>query len=106
MAQRVQTKAIYTHAEIQAQKRYLGYCAVTNLIYGESLEHSGHFAEAEKEYQEIIRMEPNNPWGWLKRGQISLNLGKKKAAKEDFKELLRLAPGNAQGMSLLQDIQS
>ncbi len=106
VASSVQAKAAYTPAEIQTQKRFLGYCAVTNLIYGESLEQGGHFAEAETEYQEILRQEPDNPWGWLKRGQVRLTLGKKKGAQEDFKELLRLAPGNAQGLSLLQEIQS
>jgi len=99
-AQRIKPKARYTTAEFAEQKRFLGFCAVTNLLCGESAEEDNRFLEAEQEYAEIIAREPGNPWGWMKRALLFRQLGQAEKAWTDLTEVLALAPGNPEAASL------
>jgi len=99
-ASRVQEKATYTPAEFAAQKAWLGFCAVTNLLCGEVAEGKGRFGEAEAEYAEVIAREPGNTWGFLKRALLREKLGRRPEALADLAEVLRLAPGNPEAVSL------
>ena len=94
------TSAGYTPAEFAEQKKWLGFCAVTNLLCGEAAEEAGRLAEAEAEYLEIIRREPRNPWGFLKRALLRERLGRRKEAQADLREVLALAPGNPEATRL------
>jgi anaerobic magnesium-protoporphyrin IX monomethyl ester cyclase len=98
--ERCQVPAAYTPAEFAEQKRWLGFCAVTNLLCGEAAEEAGRFTEAEAEYLEIIRKEPRNPWGFLKRAVLRHRLGRSKEARADLREVLLLAPGNPEATQL------
>jgi anaerobic magnesium-protoporphyrin IX monomethyl ester cyclase len=99
-AQAIKPGARYTATEFAAQKRWLGFCAVTNLLCGEAAEDDGQFLEAETEYTEIILREPLNTWGWLKRALLRKRTGRDKEAKADLSETLALAPGNPEAAGL------
>jgi radical SAM superfamily enzyme YgiQ (UPF0313 family) len=90
----------YSPAEFAEQKRWLGFCAVTNLLCGDAAEAAGRLTEAEAEYQEIIRQEPRNPWGFLKRARLRERTGRPKEALADLREVLALAPGNPEAIRL------
>ncbi len=94
-------KASYTAVEFAEQKKWLGFCSVTNLLCGDAAEAAGRFTEAEAEYEEIIRKEPRNPWGFLKRALLQERLGKRKEGLADLREVLALAPGNPEASRLL-----
>jgi len=100
VATQVKAKATYTPAEFKAQKAWLGFCAVTNLLCGEAAEEAGRFGEAEAEYAEIIAKEPGNSWGFLKRALLRDQLGRRAEALADLAEVLRLAPGNPEATGL------
>jgi radical SAM superfamily enzyme YgiQ (UPF0313 family) len=98
--ERSRLKAGYTAVEFAEQKRWLGFCAVTNLLCGEAAEAAGRFAEAETEYLEIIRKEPRNPWGFLRRALLLDRTGRRSEARADLREVLALAPGNPEATRL------
>ena len=93
-------RAVYSPAEFAEQKRWLGFCAVTNLLCGEAAEEAGRPLEAEAEYAEVIRLEPGNSWGFLKRALLLRRLGRADAARADLDEVLALAPGNPEALEL------
>ena len=93
-------RAVYSPAEFAEQKRWLGFCAVTNLLCGEAAEEAGRPLEAEAEYAEVIRLEPGNSWGFLKRALLLRRLGRMDAARADLDEVLALAPGNPEALEL------
>lgn len=99
-AQRVKRRATYTPEAFAEQKRYLGFCAVTNLLCGEAAETEGRSLEAEQEYTEIVLREPGNPWGWLKRAILRERTGRLREALADLDEVLRLAPRNPEAEAL------
>jgi len=93
-------KAVYTPAEFAEQKKWLGFCAVTNLLCGEAAEEAGRPLEAEAEYAEVIHLEPGNSWGFLKRALLRHRLGRRPEARADLEEVLALAPGNPEALEL------
>jgi radical SAM superfamily enzyme YgiQ (UPF0313 family) len=99
-AQSAKAKSSFTAAEFAEQKRWLGFCAVTNLLCGEAAEQVGRWTEAEAEYTEIIAQEPTNPWGFLKRALLREKLGQLAEARADLTEVLLLAPGNPEATEL------
>jgi len=100
VAEQTKAKAVYTPQEFAEQKRFLGFCAVTNLLCGEAAETAGRLVEAEAEYAELIRLEPDNPWGFMKRALLRDKQGQRKQARADLREVLRLAPGNPEAEEL------
>jgi radical SAM superfamily enzyme YgiQ (UPF0313 family) len=100
VSQQIRPKAVYTRAEFAEQKRWLGFCAVTNLLCGEAAEEAGRPGEAEAEYAEVIRLEPGNPWGFMKRALLRRRLGRPAEAWTDLEEVLALAPGNPEALEL------
>jgi len=99
-AQQARAKARFSSAEFAEQKRWLGFCAVTNLLCGEAAEEEGRWLEAEAEYAELIAKEPANPWGFLKRALLSEKVGQTQKARADLAEVLALAPGNPEATEL------
>ena len=99
-AARAQGRSAYTPQEFLEQKKWLGFCAVTNLLCGEAAERAGRFIEAEAEYDEIIAREPSNTWGFLKRALLRERQGRRPQALADLGEVLRLAPGNPEATRL------
>jgi radical SAM superfamily enzyme YgiQ (UPF0313 family) len=100
VAERTRAKAVYTPAEFAEQKKWLGFCAVTNLLCGEAAEEDGLLGEARAEYDEVIRLEPGNSWGFLKRALLSRKTGRLAEALADLGEVLALAPGNPEALEL------
>ena len=100
VADRTRAKAVYTPAEFAEQKKWLGFCAVTNLLCGEAAEERGHLGEAQAEYEEVIREEPGNSWGFLKRALLFQRTGRLREAQADLAEVLALAPGNPEALEL------
>ncbi|GLH70160.1 B12-binding domain-containing radical SAM protein [Geothrix rubra] len=99
-AQRAKAKSRFSPAEFAEQKRWLGFCAVTNLLCGEAAEEEGRWTEAEAEYAEIVAREPGNPWGFMKRALLREKLGRLAEARTDLGEVLALAPGNPEATEL------
>ncbi len=99
-AQRAKAKSRFSPAEFAEQKRWLGFCAVTNLLCGEAAEEEARWTEAEAEYAEIVALEPGNPWGFLKRALLRDKLGRLEEARADLGEVLDLAPGNPEATEL------
>jgi len=99
-AQRAKAKSRFSPAEFAEQKRWLGFCAVTNLLCGEAAEEEERWTEAEGEYAEIVAREPGNPWGFLKRALLREKLGRLAEARSDLGEVLDLAPGNPEATEL------
>jgi len=97
---RAKAKSRFSPAEFAEQKRWLGFCAVTNLLCGEAAEEEERWLEAEAEYAEIIAREPANPWGFLKRALLCEKLGQVDRARTDLAEVLSLAPGNPEATEL------
>jgi radical SAM superfamily enzyme YgiQ (UPF0313 family) len=100
VSERTRARAVYTPAEFAEQKQWLGFCAVTNLLCGEAAEEAGRPGEAEAEYAEVIRLEPGNSWGFLKRALLRRRLGRSLEARADLDEVLALAPGNPEAVEL------
>jgi radical SAM superfamily enzyme YgiQ (UPF0313 family) len=103
VSERTRAKAVYTPAEFAEQKRWLGFCAVTNLLCGEAAEEAGRFLEAQAEYDEVIALEPGNSWGFLKRALLLRKLGRTAQAQADLTEVLALAPGNPEALALARE---
>ncbi len=99
-AQRAKAKSRFSPAEFAEQKRWLGFCAVTNLLCGEAAEEEARWTEAEAEYAEIVALEPGNPWGFMKRALLREKLGRLDEARADLGEVLALAPGNPEATEL------
>ncbi|MDR3682382.1 MAG: radical SAM protein [Geothrix sp.] len=99
-AQRAKAKSRFSPVEFAEQKRWLGFCAVTNLLCGEAAEEEGRWIEAEAEYAEIIAREPANPWGFMKRALLQEKQGRLDQARADLAEVLALAPGNPEATEL------
>jgi len=91
-------RARYTARDFESHRRLLGWCATTNIVCGETAEEAGDMEEAIRQYAEIIQKEPQNPWGWIKRGQARLDLGQSKAALADFREALKIVPKNGEAL--------
>ena len=100
VAEATRARAIYSPEEFRAQKAWLGFCAVTNLLCGEAAEEAGRFQEAEAEYAEVVAREPGNPWGFLKRALLFQRTGRSGPARADLAEVLALAPGNPEALEL------
>ena len=105
VAERTRTRAVYSPQEFAEQKAWLGFCAVTNLLCGEAAEEAGRFHEAESEYAEVIRMEPGNSWGFLKRALLMRRTGRQAEALADLAEVLALAPGQPEALELARQWQ-
>jgi radical SAM superfamily enzyme YgiQ (UPF0313 family) len=103
VGQRTRARAVYSPAEFAEQKRWLGFCAVTNLLCGEAAEASGRSLEADAEYAEVIRQEPGNPWGFMKRALLRRRQGQTGPARADLAEVLALAPGNPEATELARE---
>jgi anaerobic magnesium-protoporphyrin IX monomethyl ester cyclase len=99
-AQLAKVKSRFLPAEFAEQKRWLGFCMVTNLLCGETAEEQGSWLEAEAEYTEIIAREPTSPWGFMKRALLRQKLGQADRAGQDLAEVLALAPGNPEATEL------
>ena len=106
VADRTRAKAVYTPREFAEQKAWLGFCAVTNLLCGEAAEEAGLPLEAEGEYAEVIRQEPGNSWGFLKRALLRRKTGRRDEALADLAEVLALAPGNPEALELAAQWQA
>ncbi len=104
LAQAAKERPVFSPAEFRAQKAWLGFCAVTNLLCGEAAELEGRWNEAEGEYAEVIQREPGNTWGFLKRAVLFQHTNRLREARADLKEVLRLAPGNPEAKGLLDEM--
>jgi len=104
VAHKTRPKAAYRPADFAQQKKWLGYCTVTQLLCGEAAEAAGRFQEAEAEYAEIIRREPESTWGFFRRALLRQTLGQTRGAREDLREVLRLVPRHPEARALASDL--
>lgn len=88
--------------ELKRQKRMLGYCHVTNVMAGDFFRQLGNYAAAEKEYREIIRLEPDNPWGWFLLGELLSEQGQRRGAVECFQKVLDRVPCHSPSLQALR----
>jgi anaerobic magnesium-protoporphyrin IX monomethyl ester cyclase len=97
-AETVKPKARYTPEDFRRQKKMLGWCATTNMLCGEAAEDMNDFLEARVQYSEIIKNEPQNPWGWMKRGFLAIKTGDLTAALQDVQEALKIVPKSPEAL--------
>lgn len=71
-----------------------GYCHVGNIIEGEYSAEAGDIRKAESLFSEIIRSEPDNPWGWLSLGELYAGQGDLRGAISRFRRLAELVPNH------------
>jgi tetratricopeptide (TPR) repeat protein len=98
VANAVKPKARYTLEDFRRQKKILGWCATTNILCGEAAEDMNDFLEARSQYSEIITKEPQNPWGWMKRGFLAIKTGDLSAALQDMQEALKIVPKSPEAL--------
>ncbi|MBI5655452.1 MAG: radical SAM protein [Geobacter sp.] len=94
----------YVRSDFARQKETLGYCHATNLLAGEYFDRTGKQGLAEREYREIVSLEPDNPWGWLALGEFYGQAGRLAQARQAFVQLCRTVPNHAPGYSALGEI--
>jgi len=95
-------KARYTPEDFKRQKKYLGWCFTTNTLCGEAAEDVKDFETARAEYSEIINKEPQNPWGWMKRGFLGIKTGDTATALADLCEALKIVPKSTEIFSAIE----
>ena len=103
-AEKIKVKARYTPTDFRQQKKFLGWCVTTNILCGEAAEDADQIEDAFIQYSEIIKHEPLNPWGWLKRALLNAKCGKKNAAKADLREVLNLTPKNREAIDVSREL--
>jgi radical SAM superfamily enzyme YgiQ (UPF0313 family) len=74
------------------QKELLGYCYTTNIQAGEYYRQFEDLRSAEREFQEIIDRQPDNPWGWFLLGEIYSEMGKGEKAEKCYGRVLETVP--------------
>jgi radical SAM superfamily enzyme YgiQ (UPF0313 family) len=74
------------------QKKRLGYCYTTNVVAGEWHRQRGEYDKVEKELQEIITLQPDNPWGWFLLGDLFSEQGRTKKASECYDRVVSIVP--------------
>lgn len=97
-------RAGFSSADFKRQKKMLGYSHATNLMAGEFFAGCGDTLSSEKEYREIIRNEPDNPWGWLALGEFYGGEGRIPEAIEAFSRLCELVPAHEPAYSALGEL--
>ncbi|SNB46345.1 radical SAM protein [Geobacter sp. DSM 9736] len=100
----VSSASCFKAREFRQQKRFVGYSHVTNLLAGEAYEGEGREDLAEREYLEIVRQQPANPWGWLALGDLCGGSGRVAEAREAYTEVIRLVPAHAPAYRALGDL--
>lgn len=88
----------------KVQKKLLGYCFTTNVIAGEWYRQKGEYTGAEKEFSEITRREPDNPWGWFLLGDLYCEVGNTKKAKESYAKVLAIVPNHGPSREILKQL--
>ena len=91
----VTERSRYRPRDFRSHKKTLGYCHTTNILAGGFYEEEGRFRSAELEYNEIIGMESDNPWGWLLLGGLYDASGYPGRADSCFERLGKLVPNHA-----------
>jgi Flp pilus assembly protein TadD len=98
-AEAVKARVRYTPEDFGRQKKFLGWCATTNMLCGEAAEDANDMAEARAQYSEVIKMEPQNPWGWMKRGFLGIKTADRAAALADLREALKIVPNSPEALA-------
>lgn len=97
-------ESAFSAADYTRLKKSLGYCHSTNLMAGDYFAGCGDASSAEKEYREIITIEPDNPWGWLALGEFYGEEGRIPEAIEAFLRLCELVPAHEPAFSALGEL--
>ncbi len=79
-------------AAMAAIRRRTGYCHADTIAVGELLAEEGDFPGAEEQYGEVVKREPDNPWGWLLLGELCLERGQRGEARKALTRLTELVP--------------
>ena len=76
----------------QEQKSLLGYCYATNVLAGEFYRLSGDRLGAEREFNEIVGQQPDNPWGWFLLAELYAEIGRAVQSAECYRTVCRIIP--------------
>ncbi len=104
MLNKAGTRGQFTRKDFVRQKELLGYCHATNLMSGEFFAEKGDSELAERDYREIVRREPDNPWGWLALGELYAETDRFEMSRDSFERLCEIVPAHAPGFSALGDV--
>lgn len=79
--------------------------ATAHMRLAEAYEAFGKFDLALSEYQEVVKMAPENPLVQFQYGLTSAKLGKKSQAVQAFREVVRIAPNSQEARLALDHIK-
>ena len=79
--------------------------ATAHMRLAEAYEAFGKTDLALKEYQEVVKMAPDNPVVQFQYGLSSAKIGKKNQAVQAFREVIRIAPGSEEARLALDHIK-
>jgi tetratricopeptide (TPR) repeat protein len=79
--------------------------ATAHMRLAEAYEAFGKTDLALKEYQEVVKMAPNNPVVQFQYGLTSAKLGKKNQAVQAFRQVIRIAPDSEEARLALDHIK-
>ena len=69
-------------------------CHADTITAGELMADEGDLSGAEALYREIVRREPDNPWGWLLLGELLQEMGRRGEAVSAYRQLAELLPSH------------
>jgi len=87
-----------------AQHKATGYSAVTQMLMGEAREEAGDRDGAERAYREIVKRQPEHPWGWLLLATLYERCEEYRAARDAYGKLLSLVPRHLPAVEALAEL--
>ena len=100
----VGTRHCLNEKTIRSLRNRFGYCHIGNIGAGEFYRSIGDDGNAEAAFREIVKREPDNPWGWLSLAELHADQGKFVQAIADFRRLVDLVPNHAPAFAALGDL--
>ena len=97
-------KGRFSRADFDAQRALLGYSFVTEMLCAERLEEQGDWEGALALYRAMVRLQPENPWGWLLSGAFMARLDRMPAARAAYLEAVKLVPAHLPALLALGEI--
>jgi len=79
-------------SQLTQLQRQAGYCAVTAMQIGDRYAADGNQKQAEEQYLQITRREPDHPWGWYLLGECHEQSGQHHDAARCYQQVLKLVP--------------
>lgn len=97
-------KGRFGAADFARQRALVGPALVTDMLEAEAREAAGEYPEALALYRELVRREPEHPWGHLLLAGYWERAGEPGLARKSYLELLRLVPAHLPALQALGEL--